>query len=567
MEKIFGIDLGTTNSEIAYFKNGKPGVIPIENGVKYLPSVVGIDVSGNMVTGFKARNQYAAYPENTVMSVKRLMGSGKTVTMAGKEYTPAQISAEILKTLKQAAERETGLSVEKAVITVPAYFTDLQRKETIQAGELAGLEVVRIINEPTAAALAYGCRENQDQRERILVYDLGGGTFDISLIDVEEGITEVLASDGNSRLGGDDFDLALEEHLRSYLPAAIRQQSDLKLDARLKRLAEEVKIKLSRESRVEVKEEFIVVIDGKPVHLELSVSREDFENRIADRLDETADLLENVLNQGGVKKEKIDRVLLVGGSTYIPAIFDMLGTGLGFDIHREVDPIYCVALGAAVQGAIISGEEVEAILVDVSSHSLGIRCLDGGLLGVVNDDYYSIVIHRNTPIPAAMTNNYYTVVPNQKSVEITAYQGENPAASKNTLLGSFILEDLPPNLPASSEIAVTFEYNLDGIVEISALERRSERKQQLKVDVHRLDVKEEEGPPEAGEETAAGEGMSRRQVERILKKAGKVQKKIDDAEILAELDKRMANLEETLEKNDKNTDKLAGELAEFMAEL
>jgi molecular chaperone DnaK len=229
--------------------------------------------------------------------------------MAGKEYTPAQVSAKILETLKQAAERETGLEVKKVVVTVPAYFTDFQRKETIQAGELAGLEVVRIINEPTAAALAYGCR--QGQRERILVYDLGGGTFDISLIDVEEGITEVLASDGNTRLGGDDFDLALDELFRSYLPEAIRQQNDLKLDARLKKLSEAVKIKLSTESRTAVKEEFIATVEGKPVHLELSVSREEFEERIAARLDVTVTLLESVLKQGKVEKEKISRVLLI----------------------------------------------------------------------------------------------------------------------------------------------------------------------------------------------------------------------------------------------------------------
>jgi molecular chaperone DnaK len=557
MEKIFGIDLGTTNSEIAYFKDGKPEVIPIENGIKYMPSVVGIDASGGFVTGLKARNQYAAFPENTVMSVKRLMGSGKTVTMAGKEYTPAQVSAKILETLKQAAERETGLEVKKVVVTVPAYFTDFQRKETIQAGELAGLEVVRIINEPTAAALAYGCR--QGQRERILVYDLGGGTFDISLIDVEEGITEVLASDGNTRLGGDDFDLALDELFRSYLPEAIRQQNDLKLDARLKKLSEAVKIKLSTESRTAVKEEFIATVEGKPVHLELSVSREEFEERIAARLDVTVTLLESVLKQGKVEKEKISRVLLVGGSTYIPAIFDRLGTHLGFEVHREVDPTYCVALGAAIQGAIISGEEVETILVDVNSHSLGIRCLDGGLLGDLNDDYYSIVIHRNTPIPAAMTNNYYTVVPGQESVEITAYQGEDPAASKNTFLGSFILEDLPPGLPANSEIEVTFEYNLNGIVEITALERQSSRKHRLKVDVHRLDVKEED--------TGDDVKLNRRKVERILKKAGKMRNKIDDAETRGELEQKIALLEKTLENNDKNAGVLAGDLAGFMAEL
>ncbi|GAG82121.1 unnamed protein product, partial [marine sediment metagenome] len=240
MDKIFGIDLGTTLSEISYLKNGKPVVVTLENGRKYLPSVVGIDPSGKIITGFSARNQYAAFPENTVVSVKRKMGSGQTFTMGAKSYTPAEISAEILKTLKSFAEKEAGVPVEKAVITVPAYFTDVQRKDTIKAGEIAGLEVVRIINEPTAAALAYGCRE--DGLEKILVYDLGGGTFDVSLIIVEEGVIEVLASDGNSQLGGDDFDHRLEEYFISNLPKNAVSPKDLRLKARLENIAETVKI-------------------------------------------------------------------------------------------------------------------------------------------------------------------------------------------------------------------------------------------------------------------------------------------------------------------------------------
>jgi molecular chaperone DnaK len=556
MEKIFGIDLGTTNSEIAYLKDGQPVVIPVENGknrVKYMPSVVGIDASGNIITGFKARNQYAAFPGNTVVSIKRMMGSGKTVTMGGKEYTPAQVSAEILKTLKQAAERETGLTVKKVVITVPAYFTDIQRKETIAAGELAGLEVVRIINEPTAAALAYGCRKAH--RERVLVYDLGGGTFDISLIDVEEDVIEVLASDGSTGLGGDDFDKALYNHFLNHLPPALRQQNDLKREARLIQLAETTKIKLSTMSRVNIKEEFIAAVDGKPVHLELSVSREEFERTIAARLDETVTLLEKVLADGKIKKEKIDRLLLVGGSTYIPVIFEMLGIDHGFDVHREVDPTYCVVIGAAIQGGIISGEETGTILVDVNSHSLGIRCLDGGFISGFNDDHYSIIIHKNTPLPAAMTKNYYTVTPSQEAVEITAYQGENPIASKNMPLGSFLLEDLPPGLPEGAEIEVTFEYNLDGVVEITARERESQRRQQLKVDVNRPEL------------PAKNIKAARRQAERVLKQAGKMRKKINDAQTLEELEKQIRTLEKALERNDQNTGILAEELAGFLAEL
>jgi len=510
MEKIFGIDLGTTNSEIAWIKNGKPEIITVDNKKKYLPSVVGMDLSGKIITGFPARNQYAAFPENTVVSIKRKMGSREKITMGGKEFTPAQISSEILKTLKKAAEKETGIPVKKVVITVPAYFTDIQRKDTIDAGELAGLEVVRIINEPTAAALAYGCRENA--RERLLVYDLGGGTFDVSLIDVEEGVIEVLATDGSSRLGGDDFDIELENYFNSLLPGKIAQKNDLKIEARLKNTAESTKIKLSTKSRVDVKEEFIATLKGKPVNLELSISREEFENRIDKKLSETFKLLETVLKNADVKREDISKILLVGGSTHIPIIFNTLGRELGFDVHREIDPTYCVAQGAAIQGSIISGEEIDTILVDVNSHSLGIKCLGGSFLGQINDNYYSVIIHRNTPIPASMTKNYYTLFDNQKAVEIKAFQGEDPAASGNTFLGSFVMDNLPKNLPAGSEIEVTFEYNLNGIVEITAFERESKRKEKLKVDINRLDIKE----------------INRKKINRILNRARKKLGKCDN---------------------------------------
>ena len=549
MEKIFGIDLGTTNSEIAWIKNGKPEIITVDNKKKYLPSVVGMDLSGKIITGFPARNQYAAFPENTVVSIKRKMGSREKITMGGKEFTPAQISSEILKTLKKAAEKETGIPVKKVVITVPAYFTDIQRKDTIDAGELAGLEVVRIINEPTAAALAYGCRENA--RERLLVYDLGGGTFDVSLIDVEEGVIEVLATDGSSRLGGDDFDIELENYFNSLLPGKIAQKNDLKIEARLKNTAESTKIKLSTKSRVDVKEEFIATLKGKPVNLELSISREEFENRIDKKLSETFKLLETVLKNADVKREDISKILLVGGSTHIPIIFNTLGRELGFDVHREIDPTYCVAQGAAIQGSIISGEEIDTILVDVNSHSLGIKCLGGSFLGQINDNYYSVIIHRNTPIPASMTKNYYTLFDNQKAVEIKAFQGEDPAASGNTFLGSFVMDNLPKNLPAGSEIEVTFEYNLNGIVEITAFERESKRKEKLKVDINRLDIKE----------------INRKKINRILNSARKKLGKCQNPGISHKLKEKIDELDNLLNNNEQGAEKRAQDLARFIAEI
>jgi molecular chaperone DnaK len=484
MEKIFGIDLGTTNSEIAYMKDGVPCVVTTENNEKYIPSVVGVDLAGKIIVGFPARNQYAAFPENTVASIKRKMGSNEKVVIAGKEYTPPEISAMILRYLANAAERETGLDVKKVVITVPAYFSDLERKDTLTAGELAGLDVVRIINEPTAAALAYECKKNV--REKIMVYDLGGGTFDISLIDIEDDVIEVMATDGDTHLGGDDFDLALKNLLISGLPEGSIPENDLKAGARLKNIAEETKIKLSTESRIQVREEFITTFKGKPVHLDQSLSRTDFEDCIEENLEKTFTLMEKVLKERRLDKKDVSKVLLVGGSTYIPKIISILSDDLGFDVHREVDPTLCVAIGAAIQGAIIAGEKIDSILVDVSSHSLGIRCLDFGLMGSMNNDMYSIVIHRNTPIPASMTKTFYTVTDGQKCVEIKVYQGEKPMVTDNTFLGSFLVDNLPKNLKANSEIEVTFDYNLNGIVEINALERKSGRSEKLAVDVTRL---------------------------------------------------------------------------------
>ena len=483
MEKIFGIDLGTTNSEIACLIDGRPQVLVVADGSRYLPSVVGVDSSGRILTGFAARNQYAAYPENTVISIKRRMGSGQPVSMGGRSYTPAEISSHILTALKQAAEMETGQPVRQVVITVPAYFSDLQRKDTILAGELAGLEVVRIINEPTAAALAYGCRK--ERRERILVYDFGGGTFDVSLVDVEEGVIEVIASDGDTRLGGDDLDRLLADLFYSHLPAGVRSAGDLRLGARLKNAAEAAKIRLSTDTRIHVREEYLTLVDGKPVNLELEVSRAQFEDKIRPELQRTFDLVKRVLKTAKVKGSDVSKLLLVGGSTFIPLVFDTLSGELGFKVHREVDPTYCVAVGAAIQGAIISGEHLDTVLVDVNSHSLGIRCLTLRPGGERNDDHHSIIISRNTPIPSTMTRTYYTAYRDQREVDIEVYQGEDPTASKNTYIGTLVLDELPPNLPEDSEIDVTFEYDLNGVVEVSALACSGGQRKRLKLDVNR----------------------------------------------------------------------------------
>jgi len=560
LDKIFGIDLGTTFSEIAYLKDRKPVVVKLENGIQYLPSVVGLDDSGKIITGFAARNQYLAFPEKTVVSVKRKMGSSEILTMGEKSYTPAEISAEILKTLKFYAEEETGSPVKKAVITVPAYFTDVQRKDTIKAGELAGLEVVRIINEPTAAALAYGCRE--DKAEKILVYDLGGGTFDISLILIEESIIEVLATDGDSRLGGDDFDARLEDFFVSHLPKETAVNDNLKLRARLKNTAEAIKIKLSTETRAEVNERFITSHRGRPINLKLSVARSEFENLIDAELDKTFKLVKKVIKEGKLKNKDITKILLVGGSTYVPKIFDTLRDNFNFNVHREVDPTYCVAIGAAIQGGIISGEEIDTILVDVNSHSLGIRCLNSRPTGYVDYDYYSIIIHKNTPLPTSMSHIYYTSVENQREIDIEAFQGENPAASKNTFIGSFVLKKLPKKLPEGSKIDVNFEYNLNGVVEISALEKTSGRKEKMRIDINRL--KREDSVSEESEEEWINK---KKKAERVIRTAKKKLKIVEDPELHETINSIIVTMERLLAKKNKNIEKKAEELAQIIAEI
>ncbi len=553
MDKIFGIDLGTTNSEIAYLQNGKPVVVTLENGLRYLPSVVGVDQAGKIITGFPARNQYAAFPENTVVSIKRMMGSGTSVSMAGKSYTPAEISSFILATLKEAAERETGVPVRKVVVTVPAYFTDMQRKDTIRAGELAGMEVVRIINEPTAAALAYGCTE--DKGEKVLVYDLGGGTFDISLMLIEENVLEVIATDGDTFLGGDDFDNSLKEHFISNLPRGSAALNERRLHARLKNVAEQAKIALSTETVWKVREEFIATYEGHPVHLELEVTRSQFESMIEEKLSKTFSLMDQVLGEGNVKESDIAKVLLVGGSTYIPRIFDVLSETRGFSVHREVDPTYAVAIGAAIQGGIIAGEPIDTILVDVNSHSLGIRALAITSSGDLDYDKYAVIIHRNTPIPTSMSETFHTLLSGQKSVKVEAFQGERPVASENMFIGSFLLDDLPKNLPAGSEIDVSFSYDLNGIVEVSARDRKSGKAEKSRFDVNR--------PPAV---PATDGGADRQKCEKIIRSARKKLGRIgDDAGLRKQVEEKVELLEKALENDGEDSLRIALELAEIIA--
>ncbi|MBC7339142.1 MAG: Hsp70 family protein [Firmicutes bacterium] len=445
-----------------------------------LPSVVGLSPEGDLLVGHPARNQYVLYPERTIKSVKRVMGQDISLPLGDKRYTPPQISAFILERLRAIAASALGQDVRRAVITVPAYFTDGQRQATREAGELAGLEVVRIINEPTAAALAYGLERGGSQR--VLVYDLGGGTFDVSVVEVSEGVVEVVATAGNNHLGGDDFDARLVDFLCRRF--ADRHGVDLRQDrralARVTRAAEEAKIRLSTRPFTRVSEPFIAERNGQPLNLDEEISRAEFEKMIADLLEETVALVKRALQDAQLKPVDLDMVLLVGGSTRIPAVVELVRTHLGQLPHGEINPDECVALGAAIQAGIIAGEPLDMVFVDVAAHSLGIKVL-GTQFGIIHPDVMSVIIPRNTAIPCSRAEVFTTVEDNQKAVTIKVYQGESMIASKNTLLGEFTLDGIPPMPAGKPEIVVQFDYDIDGIIHVSATERSTGKAKEITI--------------------------------------------------------------------------------------
>lgn len=477
-DTIVGIDLGTTNSEIAVIESGEPVVISDENNRRMLPSIVGISPDGEVLVGVEASNQYIASPERTIRSIKRKMGTKDRVKMAGQKYTPQEISAFILRQLKKIAGPKLG-EVKKAVITVPAYFSDVQRQATKDAGEIAGLEVVRIINEPTAAALAYGIDKGEDQF--ILVYDLGGGTFDVSVVELNSGIVEVRASHGNTKLGGDDFD----QRIVNYVVEKFKQEHDVDLRknrqamARLTRAAEAAKIELSNRPFATIREEFIATKKKNMLNLEMEISRSQFEGMIRDLITPTLDSIKTALDEAGLQARDIDKVLMVGGSTRIPLVIDTIADWIGKPLHREMNPELCVAMGAAIQAGIIAGEPIDAILVDVAPHSLGIS-VASVMAGMLMTDRFSTLIRRNTTIPVSESDVYTTLHDNQDAVEIKVYQGEKPTASENTLLGTFKLK-VPPARAGEPEVVVTFDYDVNGIVHVSALDRKTKRKNKITV--------------------------------------------------------------------------------------
>jgi molecular chaperone DnaK len=467
-DTIIGIDLGTTNSEVAVIRDGRPVVLE-EDGDPILPSVVGLDANGHLLVGKAARNQYVLAPERTVRSIKRKMGQEVTVGLGDQKYSPQEISAIILKTLKQRAEKALGVPVSKVVITVPAFFNDGQRQATRQAGELAGLEVVRIINEPTAAVLTYD--PHPPEMERLLVYDLGGGTFDVSVAQVENGVVEIQASHGDTQLGGDDFDQLLLDHVCDKFAKehAIDLRQSLGAKARVLRASEDAKKQLSTDAVTTIEEEFIAEKNGKSLNLVMEITRYDYEELIRPLLLKTLACLDEALTDAKVQANQIDKVVLVGGATRTPLVHALLEERLGRPVHCEIEPDLAVAMGAAVQGGLIAGIDVGPVLVDITPHTLGISAL-GELHGFLSEHSFSPIIERNTPLPASQTEIYSTVVDDQPSAQIRVFQGENQDTRYNTLVGEFDIEGLA-EVPSGNQILVRLDLDLNGILKVTATER------------------------------------------------------------------------------------------------
>lgn len=469
MDTIIGIDLGTTNSEVAVVRDGVPVVLRGKDGEAILPSVVGLDPEGRLLVGHPARNQLALAPDRTVRSIKRQMGQETTVSLGDRTFSPQEISAIILRTLKEWAEASLGQPVAKAVITVPAFFTEGQREATREAGELAGLEVARIINEPTAAVLTYD--PHPPEQERLLVYDLGGGTFDVSIAQVEAGVVEILSSHGDTHLGGDDFDQLLLDHVceRFLDEHGIDLRDSLATRARILRAVEEAKKVLSTEASARIEEEFIAEADGVPLHLRTEIDRPEYEELILPLLDRTLSSLDRALADAGLSAHQVSKVVLVGGATRTPLVHRLLRERLGRPVHAEIEPDLAVALGAAVQGALIAGVDVGPVLVDITPHTLGIESLDFRH-GLPDLHSFAPIIERNTPLPASRTELFGTTVDGQKGAKIRVFQGEHNDTRQNTFVGEFTIEGLA-DVHAGNPIVVRLDLDLNGILKVTATER------------------------------------------------------------------------------------------------